>query len=43
MGTSWTPLNANLFLFCNERDFMFSLSDNNEDIFKVFDYPQKSR
>ena len=30
MGTSCTPLVADLFLFCYERDFMLSLSDNNQ-------------
>ena len=30
MGTNCTPLVADLFLFCYERDFMFSLSDNNQ-------------
>ena len=29
MGTNCAPLVADLFLFCNERDFMLSLSDNN--------------
>ena len=28
MGTSCTPLVADLFLFCYERDFMMSLSDD---------------
>ena len=27
MGTNCAPLVADLFLFCNERDFMTSLSD----------------
>ena len=26
MGTNCTPLVADLFLFCNEKDFMMSLS-----------------
>ena len=30
MGTNYVPLVADLFLFCNERDFMLSLSDNNQ-------------
>ena len=30
MGTYCAPLVADLFLFCNERDFMLSLSDNNK-------------
>ena len=29
MGTNCDPLVADLFLFCYERDFMLSLSDNN--------------
>ena len=44
MGTSCAPRKADFFLFFNERDFVLSLSDNNQDdIFKTFDYPQKSR
>ena len=30
MGTYCAPLVADLNLFCYERDFMFSLSDNNQ-------------
>ena len=30
MGTKCAPLFADLFLFCYERDFMLSLSDNNQ-------------
>ena len=31
------PLSTNLFLFCNERDFMLSLSDNNQtDVIEPF-------
>ena len=30
MGTNCTPLTADLFLFCYERDYMLSLSDNNK-------------
>ena len=30
MGTNCAPLVANLFLFCYERDFMLSLSDDNQ-------------
>ena len=30
MGTNCTPLVADLFLFCYERDFMTSLSDDNQ-------------
>ena len=37
MGTNCAPLAADLFLFCYERDFMLSLSDNNQsDIIEAF-------
>ena len=37
MGTNCTPRVADLFLFCYERDFMLSLSDNNQtDIIEAF-------
>ena len=37
MGTNCAPLVTDLFLFCYERDFMLSLSDNNQtDIIKAF-------
>ena len=37
MGTNCAPLVANLFLFCYERDFMTSLSDDNQaDIIEAF-------
>ena len=37
MGTNCGPLVADLFLFCYERDFMLSLSDNNQaDIIEAF-------
>ena len=37
MGTNCAPLVADLFLFCYERDFMLSLSDNNKaDIIEAF-------
>ena len=37
MGTNCAPLAADLFLFCYERDFMLSLSDNNQtDIIETF-------
>ena len=37
MGTIYAPLVADLFLFCYERDFMLSLSDNNQtDISEAF-------
>ena len=37
MGTNCAPLVADLFLFCYERDFMTSLSnDNQSDIIEAF-------
>ena len=37
MGTNCAPLVADLFLFCYERHFMLSLSDNNQtDIIEAF-------
>ena len=37
MGTNCAPLVADLFSFCYERDFMLSLSDNNQaDIIEAF-------
>ena len=37
MGTNCAPLVADLFLFCYERDFMMSLSDDNQaDVIYVF-------
>ena len=37
MGTNYAPLVADLFLFCYERDFMLSLSDNNQaDVIEAF-------
>ena len=37
MGTNCAPLVADLFSFCFERDFMLSLSDNNQtDIIEAF-------
>ena len=37
MSNSCAPLVADLFLFCYERDFMLSLSDNNKtDIIEAF-------
>ena len=37
MGTNCAPLVADLFLFCYERDFMMSLSDDKQaDIFDAF-------
>ena len=40
MDTYCAPLVADLFLFCYERDFMSSLSDNNQtDILKLLTQP----
>ena len=37
MGTNCAPLVADLFLFCYERDFMLSLSeDNQHDVIEAF-------
>ena len=37
MGTNCAPLVADLFLFCYERDFILSLSDNDQtDIIEAF-------
>ena len=37
MGTNCAPLVADLFLFCYERDFMLSLSDNSQaDVIEAF-------
>ena len=37
IGTNCAPLVADLFLFCYERDFMVSLSDDTQaDVFKAF-------
>ena len=37
MGTNCAPLVANLFLFCYERDFMKSISQENQaDIIEAF-------
>ena len=37
MGTNCSPLVADFFLFCYERDFMLSLPDNNQaDIIEAF-------
>ena len=32
MGTNCAPLVADLFLFCYERDFMFSLSEDTQSV-----------
>ena len=37
MGTECTPLVAELYLFCYERDFMLLISDNNQvDFIEAF-------
>ena len=37
MGTNCAPLVSDLFLFCYERDFMLSLSDDNQpEVFEAF-------
>ena len=37
MGTNYAPLVADLFLFCYERDFLFSLSEDNlSDVIEAF-------
>ena len=37
IGTNCAPFVADLFLFCCERDFMLSLSDNNQaDVVEAF-------
>ena len=37
MGTNCVPIVADLFLFCFERDFMLSLSeDNQSDVIEAF-------
>ena len=37
MGTSFAPFVADLFLFCYERDFILSLSDNSKtDVIEAF-------
>ena len=42
MGTNCTPLAADLFLFCYERDFMLSLSDNNQvNVVEAFNFTSR--
>ena len=42
MGTNCAPHVADLFLFCYERDFMLSLSDNNQtDNVKAFNFTSR--
>ena len=37
MGTNYAPLVADLFLFCYDRDFMISLSDESQaDVIEAF-------
>ena len=39
MGTNCAPLLTGLFLFCYERDFMLSLSDDNQsDVIEAFNF-----
>ena len=43
MGTNCAPLVADLFLFCCERDFMMSLSeDNQSDVIEAFNSTSQS-
>ena len=38
-GTNYAPLVAGLFFFCIKRDFMLSLSDNNQaDVVRAFNF-----
>ena len=42
MGTNCAPLVADLFLFCYERDFMLSLSeDNQSDVIEAFNFTSR--
>ena len=42
MGTNCAPLVADLFLFCYERDFVMSLSDDNQaDVIDAFITPSR--
>ena len=42
MGTNCVPLVADLFLFCYERDFMKSLTrENQADIIKAFNFTSR--
>ena len=36
MGTNYATLVADLFLFCYEREFMLSLSENNQTYYLSF-------
>ena len=43
MGTNCAPLVADLFLFCYERDFMLSLSEDNQSgVIEAFIFPSYS-
>ena len=43
MGTNCAPLVADLFLFCYERDFMLSLSENNQSgVIEAFNSTSRS-
>ena len=42
MGTNCAPLVADLFLFCYERDFMLSLSEDNQSgVIEAFNYTSR--
>ena len=42
MGTNCAPLVADLFLFCYERDFMLSLSeDTQSDVIEAFSFTSR--
>ena len=42
MGTNCAPLVADLFLFCYERDFMLSLSEEKQsDVIEAFNYTSR--
>ena len=42
MGTNYAPLDAVLFLFCYERDFMVYLSDDKQaDVIDAFNTTSK--
>ena len=44
MSTNCAPLVEDLFLFCYERDFIFSLSDNNQtDVVEAFNPTSRYR
>ena len=44
MGTNCVPMVADLFLFCYERDFMMSLSDDKQaDVIDAFSTTSRSR